>query len=139
MLNSYSQKNIVSVNRSEYGMKLVVDGADFMINGVNWDYFPVGTNYSYNLWEQPNVFIKAALDAEMSLLKNMGINTIRVYTGMQPKWITYVYETYGIYTMLNHTFGRYGLTINGVWTPVTKYNDPKTKILLLSEVTAMAK
>ena len=139
MLNSYSQKNIVPVNRSEYGMKLVVDGADFMINGVNWDYFPVGTNYSYNLWEQPNVFIKAALDAEMSLLKNMGINTIRVYTGMQPKWITYVYETYGIYTMLNHTFGRYGLTINGVWTPVTKYNDPKTKILLLSEVTAMAK
>jgi len=69
----------------------------------------------------------------------MGVNTIRVYTGMQPKWITYVYETYGIYTMLNHTFGRYGLTINGVWTPVTAYNDPKTKILLLSEVTAMAK
>jgi hypothetical protein len=23
------------------------------------------------------------------------------------------YENYGIYTMLNHTFGRYGLTING--------------------------
>jgi hypothetical protein len=139
MLNLYSQKNIVSVNRSEYGMKLVVDGADFMINGMNWDYVPIGKNYEYSLWKQSDEFIKAALDAEMSLLKNMGVNTIRVYTGMQPKWITYVYETYGIYTMLNHSFGRYGLTINGVWTPVTEYKDPKTKILLLSEVTAMAK
>jgi len=110
-----------------------------MINGMNWDYVPIGKNYEYSLWKQSDELIKAALDAEMSLLKNMGVNTIRVYTGMQPKWITYVYETYGIYTMLNHTFGRYGLTINGVWTPVTVYKDSKTKILLLSEVTAMAK
>ena len=135
----YSQNYKVIVEKSEQGMKLLVDGKDFMINGMNWDYVPIGKNYEYSLWKQSDELIKAALDAEMSLLKNMGVNTIRVYTGMQPKWITYVYETYGIYTMLNHTFGRYGLTINGVWTPVTVYKDPKTKILLLSEVTAMAK
>ena len=135
----YSQNYKVIVEKSDQGMKLLVDGKDFMINGMNWDYVPIGKNYEYSLWKQSDELIKAALDAEMSLLKNMGVNTIRVYTGMQPKWITYVYETYGIYTMLNHTFGRYGLTINGVWTPVTAYNDPKTKILLLSEVTAMAK
>ena len=135
----YSQNYKVIVKKSDQGMKLLVDGKDFMINGMNWDYVPIGKNYEYSLWKQSDELIKAALDAEMSLLKNMGVNTIRVYTGMQPKWITYVYETYGIYTMLNHTFGRYGLTINGVWTPVTAYKDPKTKILLLSEVTAMAK
>ena len=135
----YSQNYKVIVEKSDQGMKLLVDGKDFMINGMNWDYVPIGKNYEYSLWKQSDELIKAALDAEMSLLKNMGVNTIRVYTGMQPKWITYVYETYGIYTMLNHTFGRYGLTINGVWTPVTAYKDPKTKILLLSEVTAMAK
>jgi hypothetical protein len=135
----YSQNYKVIVEKSDQGMKLLVDGKDFMINGMNWDYVPIGKNYAYSLWKQSDELIKAALDAEMSLLKNMGVNTIRVYTGMQPKWITYVYETYGIYTMLNHTFGRYGLTINGVWTPVTAYKDPKTKILLLSEVTAMAK
>lgn len=135
----YSQNYKVIVEKSDQGMKLIVDGKDFMINGMNWDYVPIGKNYEYSLWKQSDELIKAALDAEMSLLKNMGVNTIRVYTGMQPKWITYVYETYGIYTMLNHTFGRYGLTINGVWTPVTVYKDPKTKILLLSEVTAMAK
>jgi len=135
----YSQNYKVIVEKSDQGMKLLVDGKDFMINGMNWDYVPIGKNYEYSLWKQSDELIKAALDAEMSLLKNMGVNTIRVYTGMQPKWITYVYETYGIYTMLNHTFGRYGLTINGVWTPVTVYKDSKTKILLLSEVTAMAK
>ena len=135
----YSQNYKVIVEKSDQGMRLLVDGKDFMINGMNWDYVPIGKNYEYSLWKQSDELIKAALDAEMSLLKNMGVNTIRVYTGMQPKWITYVYETYGIYTMLNHTFGRYGLTINGVWTPVTAYKDPKTKILLLSEVTAMAK
>lgn len=135
----YSQNYKVIVEKSDQGMKLLVDGKDFMVNGMNWDYVPIGKNYEYSLWKQSDELIKVALDAEMSLLKNMGVNTIRVYTGMQPKWITYVYETYGIYTMLNHTFGRYGLTINGVWTPVTVYKDPKTKVLLLSEVTAMAK
>jgi beta-galactosidase/beta-glucuronidase len=138
-LTVFSQNYEVVVKKNEQGMKLLVDGKDFMVNGMNWDYVPIGENYAYSLWKQSDELIKAALDAEMSLLKNMGVNTIRVYTGMQPKWITYVYETYGIYTMLNHTFGRYGLTINGVWTPVTEYGDPKTKILLLSEVTAMAK
>ena len=136
-LNSQTYK--VVVEKSDSGMKLLVDGKDLMINGMNWDYVPIGKNYAYSLLKQSDELIKDALDAEMSLLKNMGVNTIRVYTGMQPKWITYVYETYGIYTMLNHTFGRYGLTINGVWTPVTAYKDPKTKILLLSEVTAIAK
>jgi hypothetical protein len=29
----------------------------------------------------------------------------------------------GIYTMLNHTFGRYGLTINGVWVLNTEYSN----------------
>ena len=139
VLNGFAQADKVSVFSDEQGMKLVVNGKDFMVNGMNWDYVPIGENYAYSLWKQSDELIKAALDAEMSLLKNMGVNTIRVYTGMQPKWITYVYETYGIYTMLNHTFGRYGLTINGVWTPVTEYGDTKTKSLLLSEVTAMAK
>lgn len=135
---SFSQAHEVKVSSNEQGMKLQVDGEDFMVNGMNWDYFPRGTNFSYSLWEQSDDIIQAALDAEMGLLKNMGVNTVRLYTGIQPKWITYIYENYGIYTMLNHSFGRYGLTINGLWTPVTKYDDPDTKELLLSEVNELA-
>ncbi|MDC1516005.1 glycosidase [Polaribacter sp.] len=117
------------------GIKLSVNGNDFMINGMNWDYFPIGTNYSYSLWNQSEDVIKVALDAEMSLLKNMGVNTIRVYTGIQPKWITYIYETYGIHTMLNHSFGRYGLTVNGAWVAKTDYADPNAQAVLLKEIT----
>ncbi|MCU0350136.1 MAG: glycosidase [Flavobacterium sp.] len=136
--NIFAQAQKVTVENSNFEMKLKVDGKDFMVNGMNWDYFPVGTNYSYSLWNQPDAFIKKALDDEMSLLQNMKVNSIRVYTGIPKKWIEYIYENYGIYTMLNHSFGRYGLTIDGVWTPVTVYSDDKTKKLLMDEVTKMA-
>ena len=132
-ITSYAQSNNVAVVSNDKGMKLVVDGKDFMINGMNWDYFPIGTNYNYSLWKQSDDVIKAALDSEMSLLKNMGVNVIRQYTGIQPKWIQYIYEKYGIYTMLNHTFGRYGLTLNGVWVANTDYSNPLTHDLLLKE------
>ena len=135
---AFAQVNKVTVQKNEDGMKLLVDGQDFMINGMNWGYVPIGTNYNYSLWKQSDDVIKAALDAEMGLLKNMGVNAIRQYTGIQPKWITYIYENYGIYTMLNHSFGRYGLTIEGTWVPVTDYRDGKTKKLLMSEITKLA-
>jgi len=127
---------VVVVNDSK-GMSLTVNGEKFMINGMNWDYFPIGTNFNYSLWNQSDDVIKSALDTEMGLLKNMGVNTIRMYTGIQPKWVKYIYEHYGIYTMLNHSFGRYGLTINGAWVPVTDYRDPATQQLLMAEVTKM--
>ncbi len=134
-----AQGQKVEVISKKGGSVLQVNGRDFMINGMNWSYVPIGKNFNYSLWEQPDSTIKAALDDEMSMLKNMNVNAIRVYTGIQPKWIKYIYENYGIYTMLNHSFGRYGLTIDGVWTPVTKYDDPETQELLLSEVEELAR
>ncbi|MGB0444271.1 MAG: glycoside hydrolase family 2 TIM barrel-domain containing protein [Flavobacteriaceae bacterium] len=138
-LTGFSQSSNVQIENTNNGTKLVVDGKDFMVNGMNWDYFPRGTNYSFSLWNQSDDFIIAALDAEMGLLKNMGVNTIRTYTGIQPRWIQYIYENYGIYTILNHSFGRYGLTLDGAWVPVTDYANPAAKELLMSEVTALAK
>lgn len=134
---TYSQTEKISVFHDTNGIKLIVGGKDFMINGMNWDYFPIGTNYTYTLWNQPEAFIKKVLDTEMSLLKNMGVNSIRVYTGIHPKWIQYIYKNYGIYTMLNHPFGRYGVSLNNTWVPVTDYNNKETQEQLLSEVTKM--
>lgn len=133
----FAQADKVHMVKNNDGTKLVVNGNDFMINGMNWDYFPIGTNFSYSLWKQSDEVIKAALDSEMALLKNMGVNAIRQYTGVPAKWIRYIYENYGIYTMLNHSFGRYGLTINGAWVANTEYSDPATKKLLLKEVKEM--
>jgi len=140
VIPTFSQSAKVSVVKNNDGMKLVVNGEDFMINGMNWDYIPIGTNtINARFWEKSDDIIKAGLDTEMSLLKNMGVNVIRQYTGVPAKWIQYIYENYGIYTMLNHSFGRYGLTLDGVWTPVTIYDDPKTQEFLLSEVNNLVK
>jgi len=132
-----AQTDKVAVVSDQSGMWLKANGKSIMINGMNWDYFPVGTNFNFSLWKQPDEFIKAALDSEMSLLKNMGVNAIRVYTGIQPKWITYIYEKYGIWTMVNHSFGRYGLTLDGNWVPNTEYADSKTQAHLLKEMKDM--
>ncbi|MFP8488092.1 glycoside hydrolase family 2 TIM barrel-domain containing protein [Gracilimonas sp. Q87] len=131
------QSEQVTVEKTQEGWQLLVDGEPQIINGMNWDYFPRGTNYAYSLWDQSPEFIQQALDYEMALLKNMGVNAIRVYTGIPKRWITYIYENYGIYTMLNHSFGRYGLTVNGAWMANTEYSDPRVRELLLGEVTQL--
>ncbi|AJR02912.1 glycoside hydrolase family 2 TIM barrel-domain containing protein [Siansivirga zeaxanthinifaciens] len=139
-LSAVSQSNNVQVVSNDDGMKLVVNGKDFIINGMNWDYIPIGTNtVNADFWNKSDDIIKAGLDTEMSLLKNMNVNVIRQYTGVPARWIKYIYENYGIYTMLNHSFGRYGLTLDGVWTPITHYSDPKTQAHLLSEVDKLVK
>jgi beta-galactosidase/beta-glucuronidase len=108
----FAQNKVAVKYQANKESLLEVNGKPFMVNGMNWDYFPIGTNYSYSLWNQNESVIKKALDDEMSLLQNMGVNSIRVYTGIPAKWIEYIYDNYGIYTMLNHSFGRYGLTIS---------------------------
>lgn len=134
---AHAQTKPVMLQSGGDGFRLTVEGKPFFINGMNWDYYPVGTNFSYSLWNQSDDIIQAALDTEMSLLQNMGVNTIRQYTGIPARWIKYIYEKYGIYTMLNHSFGRYGLTLGGVWVQNTDYGDPRVRQLLLAEVTQM--
>ena len=138
-LSVFAQTARVSVVTTTDGHKLVVNGKDFMINGMNWDYIPIGTNtVNAGFWEKSDDIIKAGLDAEMALLKNMNVNVIRQYTGVPARWIRYIYENYGIYTMLNHSFGRYGLTLDGVWTPVTLYDEPRTQKFLMDEIAKLA-
>jgi hypothetical protein len=134
-----AQSPSIRVTSAADGWRLYKDGVPVIVNGMNWDYFPIGTNYNYSLWNQSPEFIQQALDAEMGMLKNMGVNAIRVYTGIPKQWITYIYERYGIYTMLNHSFGRYGLNLDGAWVANTEYSDPRVEKLLLKEVTELVK
>lgn len=135
----FGQSQSVTIHSDKKGITLQVNGKNLMINGMNWDYFPVGKNYEYNLWNQSDEFIQKALQHEMGLLKVMGVNTIRVYTGIPKKWIAYIYNNFGIYTMLNHPFGRYGVSVDGNWIPNTEYSDPKVRTVLLEEVQQLAK
>ncbi len=118
---------------------LTVDGEKMIINGMNWDYIPIGRDaVSAEFWKKSDEIIKAGLEIEMSLLKDMNVNVIRQYSEVPPRWIQYIYENYGIYTILNHSFGRYGVSLEGVWTPVTNYADGRVKNQLLSEITKLA-
>ncbi len=60
----------------EDGSRLKVDGEDFMVFGMNWGYMPIGQNYTYDFWGKSDEMIKTALEKEMSLLRNMGVNVI---------------------------------------------------------------
>ena len=129
----------IYIQENDNAFKLKVNNQDFFIIGMNWDYFPIGTNYEYSLWNQSDDFIEKVLHNEMTLLKEMGVNSIRQYVGVPSKWISYIYNNYGIYTMLNHSFGRYGLTIDGEVIEVTQYSNPKVQELLITEVKKLAR
>lgn len=132
-----AKQDSIELRSNNQQHSLIVNGQEFFIKGMNWDYFPTGTNYSYSLWNQPDATIKAALDYEMGLLRNMGVNVIRQYAGIPSRWITYIYEKFGIYTILNHAFGRYGLTVNNAWIPNIDYANAEIQSVLLSEVAQM--
>jgi beta-galactosidase len=124
----------VSIRKDERGASLQVDGVDLMVIGMNWGHMPVGENYTYSLWSQEEAFIKQVIDVEMALLKDMGVNAIRQMPGIPPKWVTYIYETFGIYTVMNHVMGRYGFSIDGIYVAQTNYQDPRTREVLTEAV-----
>ncbi len=134
-----AQAERVEIRKEKDGSVLLVNGEKLMINGMNWDYFPIGTNYDYSLWDQSDTFIKKALDYEMTLLREMGVNVIRQYTGIPAKWMEYIFTEYGIYTLLNHSFGRYGLSIEGNWVANTDYSNPRIQEQLLMEIESLTR
>ena len=135
--SSASAVETVRVVSDESGRRLQVDGRDFMVYGMNWGYMPIGENYTYDFWGKPDDFIEAALAREMPLLQDMGINSIRQYVGIPARWITYIHEQYGIYTVLNPLIGRYGYTLDGVWNPVVDYSDPRMREAIKAETLAL--
>ncbi len=126
--------NVVKVHQSDRGFQLRVDGTPMMVFGMNWDYLPIGDNYNYDFFGKPDDFIIEALDAEMTLLKEMHVNVIRQYLGIPPRWVQYIYEKYGIYTILNHPVARYGMTIDGAWVFPVDYSDPRLRALLKEQI-----
>jgi len=128
----------VRVVTDDAGQKLQLNGEDYMVFGMNWGYMPIGENYMYNLWDKSDGFIRAVLDREMSLLREMGVNSIRQYVGIPPEWVEYIYVNYGITTIINHTMARYGYTVDGAWIPVVDYSDPRLRELVTEEIVGWA-
>ena len=134
----FCQTQKVKINSNNNGFSLTVDDSPFFIEGMNWDYYPIGKNYDYKIWEQDEDFIKRVLEYEMGMLRDMGVNAIRQYVGIPKKWISYIYENYEIYTVLNHAFGRYGVQANGRWHKHTDYHSESMQQSLLDEIKTLA-
>ena len=117
----------LAVVNGDAGQQLTVDGEPFFIRGMNWGYMPIGQNYRYSLWVQDDSFVEQVLHREMAMLREMGVNTIRQYDDIPPRWVKWIYENYGIHTMVNPLFGRYGIDVDGRWVPVVDYSNPHAK------------
>lgn len=131
--------NVVKAVKEDGGWKLKVDGQDFFMRGMNWGVVPIGTNYSYDFWSESDEFIETALRREMSQLRGMGVNTIRQYDNIPPKWVEWIHDNYGIYTLVNPLVGRYGANIDGAFIPRTDYSDPRTREVLIEQTVETAK
>ncbi len=123
----------VTTYKDTDGWKLQVNGEDFYVKGVVWGYSPKGQNYSYNLWGQSGDFIKKVIDQEFTLLKAANVNAIRAFSDIPTEWVTYIYQQYGIMTVVNPLFGRYGALINNVWVANTNYQDETTRATLKAD------
>ncbi len=128
---------VVKTAKDDGGWRLLVDGKPTMVFGMNWGYIPIGQNYSWVLWHQPDDVIEDALTREMALLKAMGVNAIRQYPDIPPRWVTWIYDRYGIFTIVNHTLGRYGFEVNGTWIGNTDYANADTRAAILADLDAM--
>jgi len=126
--------DVVTTVKDADGWKLQVNGEDYYVKGVVWSYSPRNQNYTYNLWGEPDDFIRKVLDYEFGLMKAAGINTIRSFAMIPPEWITYIYKEHGIRTVINPLMGRYGYSINGVWTPNVDYSDELTRATLKKDM-----
>ncbi|MCE9673879.1 hypothetical protein LY474_39400 [Myxococcus stipitatus] len=125
---------VVRIVHDDRGFKLQVDGRDFLLRGMNWGYTPIGENYRYSLWNQPDDFVRAVLNREMTLLRDMGVNSIRQFDDIPPRWVEYIYTNYGITTVVNPLMGRYGATVNGAFLPNIDYANPAHRKALLDEL-----
>ncbi|MEM7610690.1 MAG: hypothetical protein AAF270_03360 [Pseudomonadota bacterium] len=124
---------VVTTYKDENGWKLQVNGEDFYVKGVVWGYSPRGQNYSYNLWDKGDDFIRKVLDYDFGLMQAGGVNAIRSFGMIPPKWVTYIYQEYGIMSVINPLMGRYGYTVGGRWVPFTDYSDPLTRATLIKD------
>lgn len=121
----------VKVQQDNKGWRLLDGNKEVEVKGITWSNNPIGSDYNYSLWRQDKSFIMATLETDMPLLKAMGVNVIRSFDDIPPEWVEYIYEEYGIYTLINNLMGRYGITVNGKWNSRTDYQDPKTRAVLV--------
>ncbi|BDC92368.1 hypothetical protein [Treponema bryantii] len=121
----------ITVKKDANGWRLMEDRKEIEVKGIVWSYTPIGETHTYDLWSKSDEFIERMIDTDMPMLKAMGVNAIRCFSDIPPKWVEYIYTKYGIYTIVNNLLGRYGVAVNGTWYANTDYSDLYTRETLV--------
>ncbi len=145
--------------------QLLVDNKPFMIKAVTYSPTRVGespdegtlknwttqdTNHNglidgpYEAWVDKNKNNIQDSDekpvGDFKLMKDMGVNAIRVYHQpfkLNKKLFRQMYEKYGIYILLGDFLGKYALGSGATWEKGTDYDDPAQKKNMLESVKKM--
>jgi len=145
--------------------QLLVDNKPFMIKAVTYSPTRVGespdegtlknwttqdTNHNglidgpYEAWVDKNRNNIQDSDekpvGDFKLMKDMGVNAIRVYHQpfkLNKKLFRQMYEKYGIYILLGDFLGKYALGSGATWEKGTDYDDPTHKKNMLESVKKM--
>ena len=132
---AFAAPQVTTLHKDAKGWQIRVDGEPFYAKGMVWSYTPRGENYTYDLWGQDDEMVKKILDYDWQLMQAAGINFVRSFNMIPPRWVEYLYDTYGMYYVVNHLAARYGNSYRGTWEPNTNYQDPFIRQKMIEDVT----
>ncbi len=127
------EKTIEIKTTDEGGYALYINQDPFLINGVIYNPTPIGEGPGYNFFQdRPKPW--EVVDGK--LMKDMGINAVRIYTTYDDleatrEFIQDMYENYGIYTAVSDWLG--------LWKPNANYANPSFRNEIKSDVLRMVK
>ncbi|OQB12531.1 MAG: cryptic beta-D-galactosidase subunit alpha [Candidatus Omnitrophica bacterium ADurb.Bin205] len=138
--------------------QLIVDGSPYVIKGITYAPTKVGqspdegtmtnwmeddSNNNGKVDGPYDSFISANPDlaaGDFQLMKDMGVNTIRLYhhpEKVNKEVLRDLYNTYGIRVIMGDFLGKYALGSEAPWNPGTDYNNEEHKKNMIASVTKM--
>lgn len=79
--------------------KILLNGKIFIIKGVGYAPMPIGSNYSYEYWNNPTVYTQ-----DFRLMQEMGVNTVKM-------WQTSTQQNFGVMLDAMTNYGLYAVPI----------------------------
>jgi tetratricopeptide (TPR) repeat protein len=138
--------------------QLMVEGKPYIIKGITYTATKVGQSPDegtltswmeddFNNNKRPDGPYDAFLDTnpnlpigDFKLMKDMGVNTIRLYhhpEKVNKEVLRDMYNTYGIRVILGDFLGKYALGSGAAWDPGTDYNNEEHKKNMIESVKKM--
>jgi len=101
------------------GRKLLVDGAQFNIKGVDYSPVPVGSDWHYDWADVPSIY-----NSDLPLIRSMGANTVRTYqeNNISQAFLDSAYQN-GIYVIVGYGQNLWGQDFTNPATRAQFVND----------------